>query len=190
MSDDSKVSKFLLSTGNIASPHTSKEQMVRDRTELHKGLAPLAPQIRRFAYALTRNAADADDLAQATVERVLSRPIPEDAELAKWMFRVCRNIWIDEMRARKVRREAAPDLVASDEDASTEERVAAQLALKRAQAGIDALPQEQREVLAMVAIAGMAYREAADALSIPIGTVMSRLARARAALAAHMEAAT
>lgn len=66
----------------------------------------------------------------------------------------------------------------------------ARINLKRAQAGIDALPEEQREVLALVAIAGMAYREAAEALSIPIGTVMSRLARARAALAAHMEAAT
>jgi RNA polymerase sigma-70 factor (ECF subfamily) len=62
--------------------------------------------------------------------------------------------------------------------------------LQRAQQGIDRLPAEQREVLAMVAIAGMAYREAAEALSVPIGTVMSRLARARASLAAYMEAPT
>jgi RNA polymerase sigma factor (sigma-70 family) len=158
---------------------------------LHRDLVALVPQARRLAYALTRHAADADDLVQATMERVLSRPMPEDVELVKWMYKVCRNIWIDEMRARKVRREAAPDLTsAPHEDASTEQRVEAQFALKRAQAGIDALPEEQREVLAMVAIAGMAYREAAEALSVPIGTVMSRLARARAALAAHMEAAT
>jgi len=165
--------------------------MARDEIDLHRGLTLLVPQVRRFAYALTRHAADADDLVQATVERVLSRPMPGDVELVKWMFKVCRNIWIDEMRARKVRREAVPELASvPDEDASTEERVMAQMALKRAQAGIDALPEEQREVLAMVAIAGMAYREAAEALSIPIGTVMSRLARARAALAAHMEGAT
>jgi RNA polymerase sigma-70 factor (ECF subfamily) len=165
--------------------------MARDRTDLHRELAPLVPQVRRFAYALTRHYADADDLVQSTVERVLSRPMPDGVELVKWMFKVCRNVWIDEMRARKVRREAASELAsASDEDVSTEQQVMAQMALKRAQAGIDALPDEQREVLAMVAIAGMAYRETAEALSIPIGTVMSRLARARAALAAHMEAAT
>jgi RNA polymerase sigma factor (sigma-70 family) len=165
--------------------------MARDRTDLHRDLVALVPQVRRFAYALTRHAADADDLVQATVERVLSRPVPGDAELVKWMFKVCRNIWIDDMRSRQVRRAAAPELAsAPEQDASTEELVAAQMALKRAQAGIDALPAEQREVLAMVAIAGMAYREAAEALSVPIGTVMSRLARARAALAAHMEAAT
>jgi RNA polymerase sigma-70 factor (ECF subfamily) len=81
------------------------------------------------------------------------------------------------------------DIAADTElDASTEERVVAQAMLRRTQEGINALPEEQREVLALVGIAGMAYREAAEALSIPIGTVMSRLARARAALAAHLEA--
>jgi RNA polymerase sigma-70 factor (ECF subfamily) len=165
--------------------------MAWNRTDLHRDLVALVPQVRRFAFALTRHAADADDLLQATIERVLSRPLPGDVELVKWMFKVCRNIWIDDMRARQVRRQAAPELAsAPDEDVSTEDRAMARMNLKRAQAGIDALPVEQREVLAMVAIAGMAYREAAEALSVPIGTVMSRLARARAALAAHMEAAT
>lgn len=165
--------------------------MARDRTGLHRELVGLAPQVRRYAYALTRNPSDADDLLQATLERVLSKPVPEDAELAKWTYRVCRNVWIDEIRSRKVRREAAPEIAsAPDQTVTTEEQVAARMALQRAQDGIDKLPEEQREVLALVAIAGMAYRDAAEALSIPIGTVMSRLARARAALATHMEAAT
>lgn len=165
--------------------------MPRDQTELHRELVALVPQLRRFAYALTRQMDGADDLVQATIERVLSRPMPDDVELVKWMFRVSRNIWIDDLRSRKVRRDAVADIAAEVEfDASTEERVAARAMLRRTQEGIDALPEEQREVLAMVAIAGMAYREAADALSIPIGTVMSRLARARAALAAHLEAAS
>lgn len=163
--------------------------MARERTQLHRDLVALVPQVRRFAYALTRHADDADDLVQTTLERVLARPMPDDVELVKWMFRVCRNIWIDDLRSRKVRREAAADLVADVEhDASTEDRVAAKAMLRRTQQGIDALPEQQREVLAMVAIAGMAYREVAEALAIPIGTVMSRLARARAALAAHIEA--
>ena len=158
---------------------------------LHKELVGLAPQLRRYAYALTRNPADADDLLQATLEKLLSRSMPEGVELAKWSYTVCRNVWIDEVRSRKVRREAAPEIVSRPEETvSTEEAVGARMALARAQTGIDALPEEQREVLAMVAIAGMAYRDCAEALSIPIGTVMSRLARARAALAAHMEAAT
>jgi RNA polymerase sigma-70 factor (ECF subfamily) len=166
-----------------------KQQMARDRTKLHGDLVALVPQVRRFAYALTRHADDADDLVQATMERVLARAMPDDVELVKWMFRVCRNIWIDDLRSRKVRREAVAEIAAENTlEASTEERVAAQAMLRKAQEGIDRLPEEQREVLAMVAIAGMAYREAAEALSIPIGTVMSRLARARAALAAHLEA--
>jgi RNA polymerase sigma factor (sigma-70 family) len=165
--------------------------MARERTELHRDLVALVPQLRRFAYALTRHVDDADDLVQATVERVLSRPLPDDVELVKWMFRVSRNIWIDDLRSRKVRRDAVMDVAAETElEVSTEERVAARAMLRRTQEGIDALPNEQREVLAMVAIAGMAYREAAEALAIPIGTVMSRLARARAALAAHLEAAS
>lgn len=163
--------------------------MARDRTQLHRDLVALVPQVRRFAYALTRHADDADDLVQTTLEKVLARPMPDDVELVKWMFRVCRNIWIDDLRSRKVRRDAAAELAAdTGHDVSTEDRVAAQAMLRRTQQGIDALPDEQREVLAMVAIAGMAYREAAEALAIPIGTVMSRLARARAALAAHIEA--
>jgi RNA polymerase sigma factor (sigma-70 family) len=156
---------------------------------LHTELVALAPQLRRFAYALTRNPADADDLLQATLERVLSRPVPEDVALARWSYTVCRNVWIDEIRSRKVRREAAPEIAANPQpEVSTEDAVASRMALKQAQEGIDRLPEEQRQVLAMVAIAGMAYRDAAEALSIPIGTVMSRLARARAALAEHMAA--
>lgn len=162
--------------------------MPRDRTELHRDLVGLVPQLRRFAYALTRHAEDADDLVQATIERVLTRPMPDDADLVKWMFRISRNIWIDDLRQRKVRREAAPEIAAeTDFDISAEERAEARASLRKAQEGIDKLPEDQREVLAMVAIAGMAYREAAEALAIPIGTVMSRLARARAALAAHLE---
>src|SRR5215813_135605 len=120
--------------------------MARDRTGLrtqglHKELVALAPQLRRYAYALTRNPADADDLVQATMERVLMKPMPEDAELAKWSYRVCRNMWIDEVRSRKVRREAAPEIEAAPHgEVSTEETVASRMALRKAQDGIAKLP--------------------------------------------------
>jgi RNA polymerase sigma-70 factor (ECF subfamily) len=73
---------------------------------------------------------------------------------------------------------------------SAEQAAAASIDLKRANAAIDRLPEDQRDVLALVAIGGMAYRDAAEILAVPVGTVMSRLARARAALAAQLEAAT
>jgi RNA polymerase sigma-70 factor (ECF subfamily) len=165
--------------------------MTRDRTALNRELVALAPNLRRYAYALCRSAADADDLLQASLERLLSRPLPEDVMLEKWAIRVCRNIWFDELRARRVRREAAGDLERSHTvAASTEQAAMASIELQRANAAIDKLPEEQRDVLALVAIGGMAYREAAEVLSVPVGTVMSRLARARAALAAQLETAT
>jgi RNA polymerase sigma factor (sigma-70 family) len=163
--------------------------MARDLAQLHGELVAQIPQIRRFALALSRRPADADDLVQATVERVLSRPVPDDAELGKWMVRICRNLWIDEIRSRKVRSAAAPDLAESENlSASAEATAIGRMQMQKAQAGIENLPIDQREVLALVAIGGMAYREAADLLSVPVGTVMSRLARARAALAAYLEA--
>ena len=109
--------------------------------------------------------------------------------LEKWAVTVCRNIWFDELRSRRVRREAAGELAgATDVAVSTEQAAIASMDLKRAQAAIDTLPEDQRDVLALVAIGGMAYRDAAEVLAVPVGTVMSRLARARAALAAKLEA--
>src|SRR3954462_552656 len=70
-------------------------------------LIALIPMIRRFAYSLTGSPHDADDLLQNTIERVLSRGVPDDVDLTKWAFRVCRNIWIDEYRARKIRHNAS-----------------------------------------------------------------------------------
>ncbi|GAA6204658.1 hypothetical protein NBRC116600_14550 [Thalassotalea sp. SU-HH00458] len=72
----------------------------------------LIPMIRRFAYSLTGNHHDADDLLQNTIERILTKGVPEDVELTKWMFRVCRNLWIDEYRSRQVRQAAtqSPEL--------------------------------------------------------------------------------
>src|SRR5580765_5825751 len=65
------------------------------------------PRVRRFATSLTGNRDDADDLLQATVERVLGRGLPEGADVLRWMFRVARNLWIDEVRSRRVRLDAA-----------------------------------------------------------------------------------
>lgn len=127
--------------------------------------------------------ADADDLLQNTVERLLTRDTPDDADLTKWAFRVCRNVWIDECRARKVRREAAqrPELTDS-QVVNGEHRTTKEIEWNRVDAAMARLPEDQRQIISLVAIQGMPYRVVAEILDVPRGTVMSRLARARAAL--------
>jgi RNA polymerase sigma factor (sigma-70 family) len=145
-------------------------------------LTQLLPALRRFAYSLTGARADADDLLQNTIERLLSREMPENVELIKWAFRVCRNIWIDDYRARKIRHNAAqlPELEEPTEDGAN--RIYNEITLKQVNTAMEKLPDDQRSILALIAMQGMSYKEVAETLGIPIGTVMSRLARARIAL--------
>lgn len=151
-------------------------------------LTRLAPMLRRFAYSLTGSAADADDLLQSTLERLLSRGIPDDVEPAKWAFRVCRNLWIDEYRARKVRQKNVYSLDDTEEPAADGEQVIHdQIALAQVDAAMNRLPDDQRSIMALVALQGMSYKEVAETLGIPTGTVMSRLARARIALANFLQ---
>jgi RNA polymerase sigma-70 factor (ECF subfamily) len=153
----------------------------------HEAILEALPRIRRFACSLTGHREDADDLLQATVERVLDRGVPEGADVSRWMFRVCRNLWIDEVRSRAVRRDAAsrPEL-AGGATVRGEAIAEGEVALREVVAAMETLPPDQRAVIALVAVEGLTYREAAEALDVPIGTVMSRLARARAALAARL----
>jgi RNA polymerase sigma-70 factor (ECF subfamily) len=125
---------------------------------------------------------------QTTVERVLDKGLPENVELIRWMFKVCRNLWIDDRRAYQVRQRAhrQPELT-EEPVVSGEAVVLGELTLLEVERALALLPAEQRDVLALVAVEGLSYREAAEILETPIGTVMSRLARARAALAAQFE---
>ncbi len=143
-------------------------------------LTQLLPIIRRFAYSLTGSTADADDLVQSTVERVLTRPVPDDVDLTKWVFRVCRNLWIDEYRSRKVRQKATqnPDLQ-EQQTVDGESEIHRQMEIEKVHQAMDSLVDDERCLIALIALQGMSYKEAAETLKIPIGTVMSRLARAR-----------
>lgn len=150
-------------------------------------LASILPPLRRFAFSLTTSMPDADDLVQQTVERILTRPVPDDAELLKWAFRVCRNLWIDEYRARRVRENATFDTDLQEaQHVDGAEMIETQMELNHVGLAMKRLPADQHEVLAMIAVQGMSYREAAESLQVPIGTVMSRLARARSALAKQL----
>jgi RNA polymerase sigma factor (sigma-70 family) len=149
------------------------------------GLTALLPRLRRFAHGLSKNPADADDLTQATVERALrSRTQWEPGtRLDSWLYRIMRNLWIDTVRSRSRK----DDLHAPVEEAERigedpRQAMEAAIDLKKAMAAMQRLPDEQREVVALILIEGFGYRECSEILGLPLGTVSSRLVRGRTAL--------
>lgn len=144
------------------------------------------PRLRRYARALVNNRDDADDLVQDTLERAVARSglWGGVADMRAWLFSIMHNLHVD-----GVRRPRLPT-VTMDED-TPEVPVAAtqgeRLAVLDLQAALDLLPIEQKEVLLLVGLEDMAYADAAQALGIPIGTVMSRLSRGRERLRGLME---
>ncbi|WP_290739833.1 RNA polymerase sigma factor [Haliea sp.] len=144
--------------------------------------------LRRFCLSLSGTSADADDLLQMTVERILEKGMPDDADAAKWAYRVCRNAWIDELRSREVRQRYPLQMAwDTDEAPSAEDDADSERALEAVALALDALPPEQRMALSLVAVEGKSYAEAADILEVPVGTIMSRVARARAQLLKNRE---
>ncbi|WP_290623785.1 RNA polymerase sigma factor [Kangiella sp.] len=140
--------------------------------------------IRRFAYSLTGNQHDADDLLQSTLERLLTKDLPRDVDLTKWAFRVCRNLWIDEYRSQKVRQEATQKPELQQLDIVDGDKVMTnQLTVQQVQRALQQLPEDQKSILTLIAVEDLSYQEVADLLNIPVGTVMSRLSRARKAMA-------
>jgi RNA polymerase sigma-70 factor (ECF subfamily) len=140
------------------------------------------PRLRRFCQAMTGNADDGDDLMQATVERALARSDQFDPQtrLDSWLFRIAQNLHIDAVRRTRRRGAHLPDdelLHMAGEDGRTLVENRSELAV--AQHALQQLPEDQRAVFVLVVVEGQGYREVAETLGIPIGTVMSRLARAR-----------
>jgi RNA polymerase sigma-70 factor (ECF subfamily) len=152
-------------------------------TAVRRGIEPLIPALRRFARALSRDSDTADDLVQDTLVRALrAEHLFHGGDLRTWTFTILLNL--DRNRRRGLSRRPVlavieevdpPGAPASDGTARDIER------------GLALLPAEQREVLLLVALEGMSYREAADVQGVPIGTVMSRLSRARNTLRTHID---
>lgn len=154
-------------------------------SDLRRQIVELLPRLRRFSYALTGDSDKGDDLVQETCARALSRHDQWEpgTRLDSWMFKIAQNIWVDQRRAHKVRGEVididtARDLAGDDGRDIAEGR----LTLSRVSEGIAQLPADQQALIALVCVDGLSYKEAADILDVPIGTVMSRLARARRSL--------
>jgi len=153
-------------------------------------LLTLLPRLRRFARSLTRDGADADDLCQLALERALKArdQWQPGTRMDAWMYRIIRNCWIDEVRARTRRAqtfvaEEAGSAIGQEGEAET------RMELHDVDRAMAELPPEQREVIALVLVEGLAYREAAEILDIPMGTLTSRLTRGRQALVKRLEAA-
>lgn len=145
----------------------------------------MLPRLRRFARALTGQVADADDIVQIAVERALMRTdqFQPGTRLDSWLFSIARNAWIDEARARARRAKTfAPAELGEQVGTDGAADMHAKLEASDVWSAMRRLPEEQREAVALVCIEGLAYREAAEALGVPIGTLTSRLARGREAL--------
>ena len=153
-------------------------------------LITVLPRLRRFARGLTGSAVEADDLVQAACERALARmhQFQEGTRFDSWMFRIVQTIWIDQLRARDIRKEdgdIAEERLGSDEPVR---RVEARLALAEVRRAVSLLPPDQRSTLMLVTVEGLSYKQAAEVAGVPIGTIMSRLARARIALQQLLDA--
>ncbi len=160
---------------------------------IRREMLALLPRLRRFAYGLTGSIEEGDDLVQATCERAIGRieTWEPGTRLDSWMYRIARNTFFNWRRAGKVRAEYLQRIDPEQHDRVDGARaMEARLTLERARDCIARLPEEQRSVLLLVTVEGLAYKEAAEVLELPIGTVTSRLARARLALSALMEEPT
>ena len=154
-------------------------------TAFERDLLALLPRLRRFARALAIDAADADDLCQVALERALKAEAQWEVgtRLDSWMYRIMRNCWIDEVRARRRRAETfVPEDEGREVGDADHRRIEARVELGNVDRAMAALPPEQREVIALILVEGLAYKEAAELLGLPMGTVTSRLVRGRQAL--------
>jgi RNA polymerase sigma-70 factor (ECF subfamily) len=144
-------------------------------------LRELLPRLRRFALSLSRQPACADDLVQATLERALSRWRSKrpDGDLRAWLFSILYRQFLDGQRRAKRHAQLLALFGHEEPTAPSTESIVINHATLQA---FEQLPSEQRALLLLVSVEGLSYQQAADTLAIPIGTVMSRLSRARQAL--------
>ncbi len=151
-----------------------------------ESLVALLPNLKRFAMSLCRREDIADDLVQITAERAFKArdQFDPNTRLEAWLFRILRNAWIDMARRTQTRGTEIDATEAIDMPSVDGVRdIEARLMLEKTNAALQTLPSEQREVIVLVCMEEMTYKETSDILGIPTGTVMSRLSRGRIALA-------
>ncbi len=145
------------------------------------------PSLRRYARGLTSDRDRADDLVQDTLERAWGRFAlwQKRADVRAWMFGIMHNLFIDRVRTQRTKPEdSAGDELPESADRPTQSD---RLEVRDLDKALQRLPNEQREVLLLVGVEEMSYQEVATVIGVPIGTVMSRLSRARERLRAELE---
>ena len=161
-------------------------------SDVRRELVALLPQLRRLAWAISRSGQDVDDLLQMTVERALTRSDSWElgTRLDMWMFRIMKNLWIDEVRTRNrwgQLVDSLPELDEINDDGAAANALLDSIELANVRAHVESLPEDQRMVVKLVVLGEHSYAEAAAILEIPEGTLNSRLARGRAALLRHYQ---
>lgn len=157
--------------------------------DIKQDLTGVIPRLRRFCRGLTGNLADGDDLVQATCERVLLKAEQFEAGTAfdHWVFRIARNQWIDIQRQKARRPTIDGEAAAIEiEQQSTQGQEELTTELYHVDQAMQQLSEDQRTLILLICVEGLGYQETAKLLDLPIGTVMSRLARARKKLAVLM----
>ena len=166
----------------------SKEHCTAEE-EVHAGLVSLLPRLWRYGLVLSGQRDVAEDLVQATCVRAMERALQflPGTRLDRWLFSILHSIWVDEVRARKVRFGGGlvepESALVMDGEGKIETHVLVNQTLRL----VDALPITQRNAVFLAYVEGLSYQEVAEVLNIPVGTVMSRLANARARLAEMVE---
>lgn len=153
---------------------------------LHRTLTELQSEFLAYAWHISRNEDDAKELLQNALTRALSSKNTPDKteEIKPWMFRIIRNHHIDDVRKSKVRMEYLNSQARLYD--GTRAQPASQLEILIVRQAFDALPADKREIIYLVDLAGMKYAEVAEVMNIPVGTVMSRISRARKELLEHL----
>lgn len=158
--------------------------IARGSDEVRSGLKPCLARLWRYGLVLSGNRDVAEDLVQATCLRALERAdqFMPGTRLDRWLFTILHSIWLNELRARRIRLGGGfvdPETLVAPGGA---EAIEANIFLGEVLREVQGLPEAQRATVFLVYVEGLTYREAADVLDVPIGTVMSRLAAARLAL--------
>jgi RNA polymerase sigma-70 factor, ECF subfamily len=166
------------------STESIRDEDPKHKDEVARALPRLLPRLWRFALRLTGDRHDAEDLVQRTCVRALERQhqLQPGGSTLSWLFAIVHSVWLNEVRARRIHSrgciqwtEELAETVADLSASHPETYVLHQQII----AAVSRLPEAQRTVMLLVAVEGMSYRDAARVLQVPIGTVMSRLARAR-----------
>ena len=155
---------------------------------IEEEMIALLPRLRRFAYSLTGQWADADDLVQATCARAIERLDQWQAgtRLESWMYRIAQNLHRNGLRKEKHRASHLRDVDAEAADGVSQNHAVDRLALQDLDRAMERLPSDQRAALLLIAVEGHRYQDAAEILGISAGTVASRVSRARVTLLAIM----